>query len=108
MKFARQATWRGRPLAQRIRMVAAIAVLPAAGLATAACGASAGAASSGGGSGNTIIIGAPNPLTGSYAENGQNDVNGAELAAQTINAARRHQGHGRGEDQDRHRRHQFR
>ena len=86
MKFARQATWQGRPLAQRIRVVAAIAVLPAAGLATAACGASSGGASSGG-SGNTIIIGAPNPLTGSYAENGQNDVNGAELAAQTINAA---------------------
>jgi branched-chain amino acid transport system substrate-binding protein len=87
MKFARQATWRGRPLAQRIRMVAVIAVLPAAGLATAACGASSGGASSGGGSGSTIIIGAPNPLTGSYAENGQNDVNGAELAAQMINAA---------------------
>lgn len=34
-----------------------------------------------------VKIGAPNPLTGAWAENGQNDVNGMKLAAQMINAA---------------------
>lgn len=38
-------------------------------------------------SGDTIKIGAPFPLTGAWAEGGQNSLNGVELAIEDINAA---------------------
>lgn len=37
--------------------------------------------------GNTVSIGAPYPLTGVWAENGQNSLHGMQLAADQINAA---------------------
>lgn len=37
--------------------------------------------------GGPVLIGAPYPLTGIWAENGQNSVHGMKLAAQEINAA---------------------
>lgn len=57
--------------------------------ATLAACASSGSASSGSGSSSasTIVIGAPEAMTGPDALNGQNCLKGMELAAQEINAA---------------------
>jgi branched-chain amino acid transport system substrate-binding protein len=46
-----------------------------------------GGSGSSGGSGKTLVIGAPFPLTGIWAQNGQNNVHGMEVAADEINAA---------------------
>lgn len=59
---------------------------PAGGQA-ATSGAAATASSASKASQTVIRIGAPYPLTGGWAQNGQNCVNGMELAAQMINAA---------------------
>ena len=66
---------------ERKRVVLA-AITVAALLAVAGCsGQDAGA------SGNTINIGLPYPLTGAWADGGQNALNGAMLAIEDINAA---------------------
>lgn len=71
----------------RMRWAASAALLSM----VAACGgvATGGGGSSGGGQqkGGDVLIGASYPLTGIWAENGQNCVQGMQLAADEINAA---------------------
>lgn len=64
-------------------LATALAALGAIGALTA-CGSSG---SSGGGGSKTIVIGAPFPLTGIWAQNGQNNLQGMQVAADEINAA---------------------
>lgn len=65
-----------------------IAAVSATALLAAACGSGSGTSGGGsGGSGTTVVIGAPYPLSGTWAQNGINSLDGMELAAQQINAA---------------------
>ncbi len=74
-------------LATRLgRSRAVVAVVAVIALAGSACSSSA-SKSSGGKGGGTIVIGAPFPLTGIWALNGHNNVNGMQIAADEINAA---------------------
>lgn len=61
-------------------IMSASLVLPACGVATQGEGDDSEA-----GQVETVKIGAPYPLTGAWAENGQNNVQGMELAAERIN-----------------------
>lgn len=73
----------------RRRLLSAVAVSGAA-LLIAACSSGSGSGTSGSGSGGsdaTVVIGAPYPLSGTWAQNGINSLQGMELAAQQINAA---------------------
>jgi len=65
---------------------ALVAVAGITVLAVSACSSSKSDSGSGGG-GKTIVIGAPFPLTGIWALNGQNNVNGMNIAVNEINAA---------------------
>jgi len=74
------------PPASRRAGRVALAIVGVATMSISAC-TSSGSSSSSGGGGGTIVIGAPFPLTGIWALNGQNNVNGMKIAADEINAA---------------------
>lgn len=63
----------------------AVPALCGAALLAAACGSGGSGTSASGAS--TVMIGAPYPLSGTWAQNGINSLDGMELAAQQINAA---------------------
>jgi branched-chain amino acid transport system substrate-binding protein len=65
------------------------ALVGVVGVALVISACSSGGSGNGGSSGSvkTITIGGPNPLTGTYAENGQDDIAGMQVAADEINAA---------------------
>ncbi|MGH3383873.1 MAG: ABC transporter substrate-binding protein [Nocardioidaceae bacterium] len=67
----------------RLRAPQGLAGVVGIALALTACGGGA----SGGGAGEEIKIGLPHPLTGVWAEGGQNSVNGALLAIEDVNEA---------------------
>lgn len=74
--------------ASRVTRVSVICTILAMSLALTACGGVATQGNEGdseGGEVETVTIGAPYPLTGAWAENGQNNVQGMELAADRIN-----------------------
>lgn len=66
------------------RTIAAAAALPPLAFGLAACGISSPGHSA---NSKTVVIGAPYPLSGTWAQNGTNSLNGMKLAAQQINAA---------------------
>ncbi|MBO0848832.1 MAG: ABC transporter substrate-binding protein [Pseudonocardia sp.] len=72
----------------RTRLVTAATAVGLLAMLTA-CGGVATQGQSGGElkCGDTVNIGAPYPLTGVWAENGQNSLNGMQLAAEQINTA---------------------
>jgi branched-chain amino acid transport system substrate-binding protein len=68
-----------------MRNIVAASTAALALVALSACSASGGSGSSG--KGSTITIGLPFPLTGAWADGGQNSANGAKLAIADVNAA---------------------
>jgi branched-chain amino acid transport system substrate-binding protein len=70
------------------RLLSAVAVSGAA-LLIAACSSGSGSSGSSGSaaSDTTVVIGAPYPLSGTWAQNGINSLEGMQLAADQINAA---------------------
>ncbi len=70
---------------RRLGRLAVIGSATAALLALAACGAGSGG-SSAGGAGKTITIGVIAPFSGSYQDDGKENLQGAEIAVDQINA----------------------
>jgi branched-chain amino acid transport system substrate-binding protein len=80
---------RGRPASlRRLSRLAAAGSAVVAVIALAACGSSqpSGGSASGGGSGKTITIGVIAPFSGSYEDDGKENLQGVEVAVNQINA----------------------
>lgn len=80
--------WLSKGFADMRRRITTIAVVVTCGLAASACGGVATKSDERTEACTDVVkIGAPHPLTGPFAEFGQNAVNGMQIAAQEINDA---------------------